>query len=573
MPLRDLEYYIQEWGINEKSKTPHGVMETAKTILGLEEKHSYKSNVKKFDEYLNDIIEFVNEDVDKKDVNKMTQVNRLLQVIYYTKQLYANSFFIKEAMENEDDYKYVEDTSLFKFMPRDDTLNNKYQNFLLWCMEYLQNNKYRKMGEDVYEEIISNGYNTGSWRKVDTIANVLYGSINKETNYEQFLNITSSTRDIVKCAASFLTNFKDDQFKLIKKDRKVFSFKNGIYFAEEDKFVKYPIDTMGFTSAKYFDIDFEDDALETPGLEQILDYQQFPEDIKKWIYVFIGRLIYEIDEKDGWQCLMFLEGQAGTGKSTIVNVCKDIYDDTDVGVMSNNIQKQFGLSDLYDKTIFIAPEIKKDFSIDQCEFQSVISGDKINVAVKYQQSKSINWKIPGIMAGNEIPDFVDNSGSIQRRIITVKFNYKIKEPNLNLQKELRKEMGNILVKSNRAYLEYSSMHGRTNIWDVLPEYFKETQKEMAAATNPLVHLFCSNKMVFDKKKYIPENVLKSIYNAHCVENNYKKQRWNPDLYIGPIQQFNIKIDKGKKPYNGKMILDTFFIGVDFAEFEDVEDEA
>ena len=36
---------------------------------------------------------------------------------------------------------------------------------------------------------------------------------------------------------------------------------------------------------------------------------------------------------DGWQVIFFVQGQAGTGKSTyVINVCKQFYDEEDVGV-------------------------------------------------------------------------------------------------------------------------------------------------------------------------------------------------------------------------------------------------
>ena len=94
----------------------------------------------------------------------------------------------------------------------------------------------------------------------------------------------------------------------------------------------------------------------------LFDYQEFSPEVCRWLYVFIGRLFFNLGELDNWQVALFLEGVAGSGKSTITKLVKKFYETCDVGVLSNNIEKTFGLSSLKDKLLFLAPEIKNDFS-------------------------------------------------------------------------------------------------------------------------------------------------------------------------------------------------------------------
>jgi hypothetical protein len=51
----------------------------------------------------------------------------------------------------------------------------------------------------------------------------------------------------------------------------------------------------------------------------------------------------------------------------------------DVGTLSNNIERKFGLSALADKLLFIGPEIKADIQLEQAEFQSIVSGETVQV--------------------------------------------------------------------------------------------------------------------------------------------------------------------------------------------------
>ena len=52
-------------------------------------------------------------------------------------------------------------------------------------------------------------------------------------------------------------------------------------------------------------------------------------------------MLYEVNERDGWQIIPFFKGKAGTGKSTILQCVERIYPTELVGIMSNNLEKKF----------------------------------------------------------------------------------------------------------------------------------------------------------------------------------------------------------------------------------------
>ena len=173
------------------------------------------------------------------------------------------------------------------------------------------------------------------------------------------------------------------------------------------------------------------------------------------------------------------------------------------------------------------------------------------------------------MAGNETPDFVDNSGSIQRRIVTLKFDKRVKDSDTQLGKKLNDEMHAIIKKCNMAYHEASKNYGQQNIWNNLPDYFKKTQSMIAQATNPLVHYLESGKIVFKVGSYIPEKVFIQEFNTHCSENNYTKHRFNTDFYNGPFSMYNIKVIKNDKrrypPEVGRSYNGTFFENIELID--------
>ena len=54
---------------------------------------------------------------------------------------------------------------------------------------------------------------------------------------------------------------------------------------------------------------------------------------------------------------------------------KQFYEIEDVKTLSNNVEKKFGLSSIYDGLLFVGPEIRGSMALEQAEFQSIVSGE------------------------------------------------------------------------------------------------------------------------------------------------------------------------------------------------------
>lgn len=599
--MESLAEYENQWGVNENNCFTFQKLDEFQSMamenVGFTQVMAPEAIHEKFSEYIQSLISLYNElqkqkiiELDgnnQESLGVKSRINRVMELVYYAKNVAISFKRIQDISDLSRDFRDNTDVSLFRFKAIDVLENTPYQNLLLYVLNYLYDKGYKRYNGDVYGPILtSDGHNTRSWKYVDSISDVVYGCAQKEFNFDQFMNFTHRS-DSMRAAVEHLTNCKDSQFDSIEKDRHAFSFDNGIYNAMTNKFTPYTehVDPNATTS-KYFDVEFDtQDAeqytdIETPYFDSILDYQDISEDVKYWVYVFIGRLLYDVNEKDGWQVIFFFQGQAGTGKSTIANVCKSIYSDEDVGIMSNNIQRKFGLADIVDKKIFIAPEIKRDFCLEQAEFQSMVSGESMSIAEKYKKSKFVTWKTPGVLAGNETPDFIDNFGSIQRRIVSVRFTKKVMNGDMMLGKKLNQEIARIIHKCNMAYIDAYTKYSRDDVWKHLPQYFVDNRNAMAAATNPLIHFLASGKLRIDNDCVMPEREFIQHFNGHCLDNNYAKPRFNPDFFTGPFTQFGISIKKnhefywpprgqpGSRKHNG-----TAFVGVDVAHgLEDYDED-
>lgn len=403
---------------------------------------------------------------------------------------------------------------------------NSFQRLILTVLAKAFRMNLRKHQGFMFEQVLTEDpltgatYRTHAWKEHMSISDFVFKCCNKHTDWAMWNDLTAG-RGNKDFAVEYINNSPSDfELRGLNSDRHMFSFNNGLYDAREDQMYAYGSTTKPipetFVASKFFDVpmpmDFDDVGDEpidfrdipTPHLDGILQFQGFSEEpwvplkhrnkegypgysVTDWIYVFMGRMIYEVGEKDTWQALMFLKGKAGTGKSTLGKIMSYMYDEVDVGVLSNNIERKFGLSGLVDKLFYICYEVKKDFGLDQGEMQSMISGEPIGIATKNKDPRSVTWKTHGVFMGNEFPTWTNNSGSVGRRILTVLFNTMVtSNSDPRLYQKLQAEMGNIIVKINRAYRECAYVYGADDVWSVLPPYFEEMrERELEAYTSPL----------------------------------------------------------------------------------------
>lgn len=455
---------------------------------------------------------------------------RVMEMMYNLLNLVTIDMNSRRCMDPDQAMAVDMDISKWEFRCMDKSDNNPFQSLLLHILEYCRLHNYRKYGGSVYSQVMTEPdaegqrYNTHAWEEVMDFTKLVYECTRKESRYEQWLNFTSQ-RGIVGHIVDYLENCNDHELPELEPDRHIFSFCNGVYHAGQNVFYRYGRDKLdsSLVAAKYFDLRFPEEHLEdgthfreipTPNLDKIIDHQQIPTELnplgevpdfadddeefdffrdklsaKCWLLAFLGRLIYEVNSMDTWQCQLFLKGVAGSGKSTLGTLVTSLYNPEDVGVMSNNIEKQFGLAAFYKKLIYVCFEVKEDFGLDQGEFQSMISGEKMSIPRKFKDAISVLWTTPGLLMGNELAKWTDNSGSVSRRIIIMDFVNKVTRSDPRLHEKLMEEMPSIILKINLAYHTAAGAYGDKDIWAVLPEYYKTQKRYLRASTHPLASFF------------------------------------------------------------------------------------
>ncbi len=463
------------------------------------------------------------------------------------------------------------EVKLFRFSFPDYALNNEYQNLVLYLLYLCLKRGYRKFEGSCYEQIYSGAYPTHSWKEVCSIRDFVYSAIIKELCYEQWKNMTHS-RDNISQAARYLTECRDVEFPTLEFDRHYISFKNGVFLTSDCSFHSYRGNTLSHTvvSANFIDMDFDADdyckqdywKLPTPEFESILDHQEFGQDVKYWMYVFLGRLMFAVNEKDQWQVMPFFLGRAGTGKSLLAKIVSLFFHARFIGILSTNSEKKFGISALIGKMIWVCYEVRNNFGLDQSEFQSMVSGESMSLARKYLGPLHMLFGVPGLACGNEVFGYCDTGQSVARRTVCFLFSKFVNEKDPGLFEKVKLECPKILFKAICAYLDAAETFRSKDIWSVLPQYFQDTRVHMSTNVNSLIgFLTCGDVVVIKEEYKMPWNEFCVAYYEWVKNNGLKKVQMKEDQYSPIFAQLGLKKETLEVDVRGQVVGGTFAVGV------------
>lgn len=497
-------------------------------------------------------------------VEELERFSRFQETIFHAHQ--SIMMFMRSSNCNGSFPTPVTPETIFWYSPLSTKDMTPFHYLVLFLLGELSRRRFRRFGAYVYKQVFIGSYPTHAWEELCEIKTVVRLLCDKETHCEMWKhsNMGGNFDGCVK----YLTNCCDLEFPDLTAKRRVWSFNDGIYDASNDSFTTYDqhIDEH-LVSCKIIYKDFHDaffstpsrvaarlgyDQLRTPLFDSIFEPQMWDHEMLWWMFVFIGRLFYEVSELDSWQVIPFMNGVAGTGKSTVIRVIQMMYNRADVGVISNNIEKKFGLSTIYNKTIFVVPELKGDFAMDQADFQSMVTGEELSMPVKNGVPKTGTWTTPGIMAGNESAGWEDKSGSISRRIVVFPFLHKVPPEKLNpgLMDEIKEtEIPRIIRKSALAYHEAVEKFSTGDIWQALPARIREEKKKLQYSTNPLYAFLSSDNVELSDEEYTLESMFVSKLKAFAtLKFPNSTITFTEDFYSYIFSDFGLSIRKDTLPW-------------------------
>lgn len=535
---------------------------------------------------------------------------KIFYSLFYMYEIVKNCFalnclkdpeFTPDTSENE--YS-IDRFSYFTPYAKNTTQYQKLIRFLLHKLNSYEGETLALYKGNVFRKVNTpNGDFTFSWKSFMPIKSFINHVCNSNNNGEQWQNLVGNGNNNITTAEKYLNEYVDNDIIMLKKNRHMFSFNNGIWLTRvnvgtklnptwTDKFIKYSDVKKNLdyfspkeATAKYFNCDFNnfdhlhyetfeefydncfDEMIKCcPNFKSILDNQEFTKEVQFYMCVFIGRNLYDVKDLDAWQVFMYLLGQGGSGKSTIVDkVISNFYESEDVKQLSNNIERKFGMKPLANAFIVTAPEIMDNFKLEQTEWQLMVEGASNTYAEKNKNSETVTWKAPVPMAGNTLPDFKNNSGQVSRRLVVWRFWKRITKTDTQLDKKLEKEIPIIMKLCCNAYLLTVNKFPGKSPHQFLPKYFEQTRSDMNESSNSLISFLKSGNVRIGSEFYVTEKTFKLHFNEYCKENNIKKEKFDIDFYTTPFQEHGIEVKKGvTKNYpigSDVYVKGTFYIGV------------
>ena len=302
-------------------------------------------------------------------------------------------------------------------------------------------------------------------------------------------------------------------------------------------------------------------------MQRIMEVQELDENSQEWLVLMLCRLFFPVGY-DRWQVVLFIKGIAGSGKSTLAQIIRSFYPPACITTLSSNIEAKFGLSAIYKGLVCVCAEVREDFGLDQAEWQSAVSGEEVQIAVKSKTAFSHKWDTPFFWLGNELPNYRNASGSVSRRIFMVEFRKRVVESDPHLFDKFMSNIDLFQRKGVSLYHEALRKHGHKDIWadGVLGPQLVGWFNRVKESTDALYTFITSGKFVFDVNQYMPLEDFKKEYFEFRRNGGHDKIRWNAEHYDAVFQEIGIHVMTDAREYpkgsNNAKVSKQWIHGVD-----------
>jgi phage/plasmid-associated DNA primase len=325
----------------------------------------------------------------------------------------------------------------------------------------------------------------------------------KLMDFDQFVPHVLRGLRIYRCSVqrskdikTYLAEYDEEAFPGLVRDRALLSFANGVLVLPENRFVPTPggvapPELEGRVARHHIPLEYTG-GRETPLMDALVERQFGDSDGRRdLLYALIGRLLFQVKEKDNWQVVPLLIGQGGTGKSTVMNVIQGMFSDNSFGEIDCNNECTFGLQDKHDREVLFvrdAPQCMQRV-LPQELFQKMVAGEGVQVSVKHGTAFPVVWKVAIIMASNHMLDYNDEAGQVSRRVVPLRFDNILSPSEVDEDLDariLQEELPYVIARCLGLYLELvASTKGRGGFWTFCPQAVRDARDDAMAQSSPL----------------------------------------------------------------------------------------
>ena len=425
--------------------------------------------------------------VDKNEINDLC--NKLNELVLEKTGFDLN--FVEKVMDKVK-YDIVEDANNDNYVDCEET---DFMKMCEYMLEVSKKHNYKKDKIRVLKPCSCSPIVYEPFMEFEEFINFVF---NKQSPYYKMFRKTSS---YFKQLKDYLENIDDEELPFIKINKSIISFNNGyldisnLYNITFNNFENINNDII--TSVHHnldFDVNILNmniDDIKTPLFDKICSYhleeEKDSDELLKIFYGMCGRLHYDINTYDKFNCMLFIKGGANTGKSTTGNILT--INHQNIGTISGKMEGTFGLMSIYKKSLIYNPDMNKNFTekVDKGDFQKIIEGSRLDIPIKNKGSiNNFKWTSPMLFLANYFPEYKDSSGAIPRRLCVFFMDRFLENRDTSIEKRcIDNESHLILIKTLKCYIYIIKKFENKTYEDWGIEYFKRGYEEMTNKCNKL----------------------------------------------------------------------------------------
>lgn len=514
--------------------------------------------------------QLINEDRSGRELKGM-----LNQLSYQMKQTFDTMVAMQLVQKGTDKSiraRLAELTPMSIFREVDLSKLKKHQQLLFFYQQTAHRNNFKKDGECLYKPKYNEaGEFVFAYEYVYDISDFVFQSLYPVEQNHYWYECLTERGNTPKQCIDLLTNVKSEWLPTLKRNPNIHSFRNGLFVLSTNQFYYFK-QTPGknhvsqivggnVTAIKFHDIVFHEQQMteevcrykvktymniEMAPIYAIFTFQKFEMSEIRWIFCLLGRLLHPLGKHDTWAVFPYFLGLAGTGKSTSLRLVASLLEARDLGYLNNTLQKTFALEGIFNKLLYLALDIDEHFQLDQATFQSMVCGEEVSVLRKFKRPITMLWKSHGGFAGNKLPTWTDNGGSLSRRLIVIEFLQPVLKCDPGLFEKCLNIKDRFLKVINSAYLDLSEKYHNCGIKEVIPAKFKQSEQKALLELNILMAFIkdCAEvdpKEEGEKDYTAPFNNVVKAFKGYCKANSVKPKQFKYNFYNGVFAKFQIKV--------------------------------